>query len=467
MKNNLIIKTAFNLRKFGLLLFLLLVNSISYKLVAQADSSFTFSNYNSPLPNNNVTDIIISKDGKTKWIATWGGGITKFVNNKWLTLNTKNSNLSSDFINQIKQDLNGNIWCATNQKGVDKFDGKKFTNYTIGKSNTILSIGIKQNGNVLVGTYNEGLFEISNNEIVKIWGGEDALKYAIESICIDKNNSIWISTGKGIYRSINGILFQKIVVDSTQKKQKVNFGLDVDSKGNIWCASFPLGTLYKWDGFKWNKFEETATQYLKVKTSNPSKEYFKHAFYIDKNDNVYLASQKNSLMKFDGLSWSNLTTKDQSKYAIATVAVDSSGNIFSGSWGNGLMQLKNRPNDLTQISDLSKQLNRTISDKFKLTSKSTKSTIAIYDHGVVDGDIVSLYLNDVLITDNYTLTAKKMEFEINLQPKSENRIVLVAHNLGTQPPNTTSLILTIDGKSRRFDLNNDLKRSTAIVIKTE
>ncbi|MFM2048253.1 MAG: hypothetical protein RI955_801, partial [Bacteroidota bacterium] len=152
-------------------------------IVAQSDTTLFYSNYNSPLPNNNVTDIIISKDGKTKWIATWGGGITKFTGKNWQTFNTKNAAISSDFINEIKQDKQGNIWLATNQKGVDKFDGKTFTNYSIGQTNTILSIAVNKDGNVFVGTYNEGLYEIKNNDVIKIWGGDDGLKYAIQAIC--------------------------------------------------------------------------------------------------------------------------------------------------------------------------------------------------------------------------------------------------------------------------------------------
>ncbi|MEY4876031.1 MAG: hypothetical protein RL708_1180 [Bacteroidota bacterium] len=436
-------------------------------IVAQSDTTLFYSNYNSPLPNNNVTDIIISKDGKTKWIATWGGGITKFTGKNWQTFNTKNSAISSDFINEIKQDKLNNIWLATNQKGVDKFDGKKFTNYSIGQTNTILSIAVGKDENIFVGTYNEGLYEIKNNTVIKIWGGEDALKYAIQAICFDNKNTIWISTGKGIYYSSDKIHFQKMIIDSTQKRQKVNFGIAADSKGNVWCATFPNGTLQKWNGKSWEIFEESATKFLKDKSSNPSKEYFKHAFYIDKNDNVYLSSQRNSLMRFDGLNWISLTDKQQNKSVIAAVAVDTSGNIFSGSWGNGMMQLHPQPTNNFSATEISKLINRKVTDVSFVTTKSTKSTIAVYDHGIVDGDEISLYVNDILMIEHYTLTAEKKVFEINLQPHSENRIVLVAHNVGTQPPNTTSLILTLDGKSKRYDLNNDLKKSVAIVVKTD
>ncbi|MFM2225075.1 MAG: hypothetical protein RJA07_1277 [Bacteroidota bacterium] len=436
-------------------------------LAAQGDTMVNYNNYNSPLPNNNVTDIILSTDGKTTWIATWGGGITKHTASSWQTFNTKNSAISSNYINEIKQDKQGNIWIATNQKGVDKYDGKKFTNYSIGSTNTILSIAINNNGNVLVGTYNEGLYQLRNSGSTKIWGETNALKYAIQAICFDNKNTLWISTGKGIYSSSDNIHFKKMIINSTQPKQKINYGIAADSKGNIWCATFPSGTLQKWNGTAWSIYEESATKYLMDKRANPSKEYFKHAFYIDKADNVYLSSQRNSLMRFDGLNWTSLTSPQQNKAVIAAVAVDTLGNIYSGSWGNGIMQLHTQAPLHFSATQLATILNRKILDNYYVAATSSQCTIALFDHGIVDGDEISLYINDILIANHYTLTASKKVFEINLQPHTQNRIVIVAHNLGAQPPNTTSLILTCDGKSKRYDLNNDLQKSVAIVIDVE
>jgi ligand-binding sensor domain-containing protein len=434
---------------------------------AQQDSSFFYTQYNSPLPNNNVTDILLMPNQKDKWVATWGGGITKFTGKNWQTFNTKNSAISSDFINEIKTDSKGNVWCATNQKGVDKFNGKSFIHFEIGTTNTVLCLGIDKFENVFAGSYNEGLFKLKNNVFEKIWGGDNALKYAIESICFDKENNLWMSTGKGIYFSSDKINFKKIIIDSTLKKQKVAFGITTDAQGNIWCATFPSGTLQKWNGKNWEIFEESATKFLKNKTSNPSKEYFKHAFYMDNKNNIYLSSQRNSLMRFDGLNWFSLTDQKQNNSVFATVAVDTAGHIFAGSWGDGMMTLQQQSLQTISTTDLSEKLNRKINDKIFLETKNNKASISVFDHGIVDGDEISVYVNDVEVINNYILTADKKTVEINLQPNSENRIVIVAHNLGSQPPNTTSIILSIDGNKKRYDLNNDLNKSAAIVIKTK
>ncbi len=88
------------------------------------------------LPNNGVFDIRQTKNG-TMWIATFGGGISKVLQNE---LNkdeiqfktfTKKDGLSDNAVYSILEDQNEFLWMSTNN-GLSKFDPKKeiFKNYT-------------------------------------------------------------------------------------------------------------------------------------------------------------------------------------------------------------------------------------------------------------------------------------------------------------------------------------------------
>ena len=59
----------------------------------------------------------------------------------------------------------------------------------------------------------------------------------------------------------------------------------------------------------------------------------------------------------------------------------------------------------------------------------------MWDNLQEDGDIVSILVNGKIVLREYTLLNKPKPVEIELQ-KGLNTIVMYAHNLGEQSPNT-------------------------------
>lgn len=68
-------------------------------------------------------------------------------------------------------------------------------------------------------------------------------------------------------------------------------------------------------------------------------------------------------------------------------------------------------------------------------TKSDKINILSSDFGTVDGDVVSIYLNGVLIVNKYTLTGRPKNFNIPLK-EGFNKIEIVATDEGRLRPNT-------------------------------
>lgn len=100
-----------------------------------------------------------------------------------------------------------------------------------------------------------------------------------------------------------------------------------------------------------------------------------------------------------------------------------------------------------------------IKETVHVTANSIK--ILVWDKNTVDGDKVSIYLNDELVEKNIWVTKVKKELVINLQPGS-NLIVMDAINLGTIPPNTAAV--GINSMYNPITLVSDLKASGAIEI---
>jgi hypothetical protein len=92
--------------------------------------------------------------------------------------------------------------------------------------------------------------------------------------------------------------------------------------------------------------------------------------------------------------------------------------------------------------------------------------LEIYDNGEVDGDVISLFLNNKRILVNSKLTHKAIRINIELDPNLEfSELSMFAENLGTIPPNTAALIL-YDGKTKYETLlSSDLNKSATLKLK--
>ncbi|MEY2596268.1 MAG: hypothetical protein RI965_1540 [Bacteroidota bacterium] len=96
--------------------------------------------------------------------------------------------------------------------------------------------------------------------------------------------------------------------------------------------------------------------------------------------------------------------------------------------------------------------NRTYQILKTIEIEDEKITIDIYDNGQIDGDTVSIYLNDKLIVSKKRLTAKPINIQLNLDDDNDvYDIIMYAENLGSIPPNTALMI--VQAKNKRYEIN--------------
>lgn len=83
-----------------------------------------------------------------------------------------------------------------------------------------------------------------------------------------------------------------------------------------------------------------------------------------------------------------------------------------------------------------------------ITVRSKEITIRLYDNGEVDGDTVSVYVNNKLVLANKMLKAAPINLTLQVsEEEPEVVVVMVAENLGRIPPNT-ALMIVQDGDER-------------------
>ena len=89
--------------------------------------------------------------------------------------------------------------------------------------------------------------------------------------------------------------------------------------------------------------------------------------------------------------------------------------------------------------------------------------IGLFDNGEIDGDSVSLFLNDELILQHLLLRAEPKIIWLPMDKSLPvNKLVLFAENLGKFPPNTAVMEVTVKGKTYSIFLSTDYKRNAMV-----
>ncbi len=91
--------------------------------------------------------------------------------------------------------------------------------------------------------------------------------------------------------------------------------------------------------------------------------------------------------------------------------------------------------------------------------------VEIFDNAEIDGDRVSVYHNNTLIVNNQMLTHDAITFKIHADATSRvHEFVMIAENLGTIPPNTALMRITVGTQVYKLGVKTDLQTNAKIVF---
>jgi len=84
----------------------------------------------------------------------------------------------------------------------------------------------------------------------------------------------------------------------------------------------------------------------------------------------------------------------------------------------------------------------------ELLVESDSVRLSFYDNGEIDGDSISVFVNNQLVLSHQGLEARAFNIYLHLDTTRElNEVSMFAENLGKLPPNTALMVVT-DGKNR-------------------
>lgn len=118
---------------------------------------------------------------------------------------------------------------------------------------------------------------------------------------------------------------------------------------------------------------------------------------------------------------------------------------------------------------------KNIEEEFKVREKIIAAEIPVvgdsielnfYDNAQIDGDSISLFLNNKLIFQHIRLTAVAYTIKLSVSDLNDtNELVMVAENLGEIPPNTSYMLAIVDNKRYEAMLKSTEESSAVIKLK--
>ncbi len=197
-----------------------------------------FTTANSGIASNYVLDVSQSANNNM-WFGT-NNGVSVFDGTNWTNYNRTNSGIISDTITVIEHH-NNTHWIGT-RKGLSKFDGTTFTNYNTTNSglpaDSIMCLATDQTGNVWVGT-KTGLAYFDGAQ----WIVYDSLHNNLDAntiydIAIDGKGVVWVTDGiRGVHYFSNSVFvnyFANLYYDACAIPQVSIYYIDKGSDGAIY-----------------------------------------------------------------------------------------------------------------------------------------------------------------------------------------------------------------------------------------
>lgn len=265
-----------------------------------------------------IFDIIHDRYGDI-WIGTASNGIYRQFSDENFHQITTDNGLSSDYIYNLYKDPKGKIWVATDESGVNLFRGDEFIWGTDDESNgnQILSIKNARSGELWVGTADDGLWkaEYRGGKFVRSRIGlKEQEVWDIEKrengnlLLLTGDNSIWEYDGQS-YVNIN---------KKFDFPPPYTIDIFVDSSGKIW-----IGTdegIYHIEGEKVRHLTE----------KDGLTDNFIWEIKEDRNGNLWISTER-GISKYNGHSFTNFTMDDGlNQNVISSIVQDEEDNFWIG-----------------------------------------------------------------------------------------------------------------------------------------
>ncbi|MBS0630406.1 MAG: response regulator [Verrucomicrobia bacterium] len=186
------------------------------------------------------------------WIGSNGGGLAR-LKPRSFTVYDERAGTSQPVINSLLETAPGKFLVATHGAGLLPFDGTRFAPRVPVQAgpdhpaNWVHTIARDAAGQVLIGTYADGLLQLQPDGVLRPLPTETIADTAVVALYPDRRGRLWIGTSQGVVRRENGVF---ISCDEKAGLPREEFhAFAEDGGGRLWAGSRSAG-LFRLEGEK-------------------------------------------------------------------------------------------------------------------------------------------------------------------------------------------------------------------------
>lgn len=301
--------------------------------------SLGFSNFTTDngLADNSINCLFEAPDSSI-WIGT-NKGATRFKENRFTSL-TRRNGLPSSIVRGISCDYEENIWFATYNGGVSRYNGDSLINFSAGQglnSRRVYSIIKDINGNMWFGT-DRGVTKFNGKDF-KLFNESNGLSSNIVvSLFQDSSGSIWFGTSGGGLSRLDSERF--IHYPENDKLGRRIFSVIQAINGNMIFGSSE-GGITVFDGH----------QYSLVKGTRGFTSSKVQALYYAPDSTLWIGTIDDGAFEFDRDGFHKYTYENGlASNNISGFATDTAGNMWIATLDSGVCVLPPDTNSITRYS---------------------------------------------------------------------------------------------------------------------
>lgn len=242
--------------------------------------------------------------------------------------NIGNSKLPSNYVKQVAFNSDGYAWICTNL-GIAKFDGINWEIYN--DKNLLLterdisftSVAVEASNNLWFATNTGLVLHLLDGDIVKYDTTNSPIKYPVTSIVVDKDYNKWFGTVKGIHK-LTDTAWTTFNADNSQLTNDYVNSLTVSETNDVYIATYEGVFVYC------NNCDDPWSRIIPEPIGSLGNQIASVA--IDSSDNLWLGTFGAGLYKYDVINqyWTNYHTNNSQipDNYINSITVDKNNNLW-------------------------------------------------------------------------------------------------------------------------------------------